>query len=320
MSESTSEKLKKEYIVTGQIHVDKPLTNISVAYRNEEYIADKVFPTVNVKKSSDKYFVFNKDGRIPETLRANRAAAREHTFKMSTQSYLLEDHALKDYISKRDMDNYDLPDLRTDVVEDLKDKILLRREKNVADFFNTTALASAKWSQGVSLASTAQWSANTTVSNPINVTDTALSTVLTGAYRKANTAIMPYEVKLAYRRHVSILDRIKYTSKTVDDNMIASLIDVQNLMVPSAQYESTLEGASTTTHSALWGKNTWIGYVAPRASMRNPSAGYTFRKENSNVRRWWNDERKSEAIEVGEDYIPKVVSSLSGYLIVASIG
>lgn len=43
-----------------QVHVDAPLSNISIAFRNELYIAEKVFPVVPVQKQSDLYFKFDK--------------------------------------------------------------------------------------------------------------------------------------------------------------------------------------------------------------------------------------------------------------------
>lgn len=46
----------------GDVHVNAPLTNISIAYmqKAEMFIADKVFPMVPVQKQSDRYFVYPK--------------------------------------------------------------------------------------------------------------------------------------------------------------------------------------------------------------------------------------------------------------------
>jgi hypothetical protein len=41
----------------NDVHIDGPLANISIAYKNAGYIADQVFPIVTVQKKSDKYFV-----------------------------------------------------------------------------------------------------------------------------------------------------------------------------------------------------------------------------------------------------------------------
>src|SRR5258706_7929665 len=45
-----------------QVHVNRPLTNISQAYMQDstDYIADKIFPIVPVQKQSDRYFVYTK--------------------------------------------------------------------------------------------------------------------------------------------------------------------------------------------------------------------------------------------------------------------
>ena len=43
-----------------QVHVNRPLSSISVAYRNDAYIADQIFPIVPVDKKSDLYFTFGK--------------------------------------------------------------------------------------------------------------------------------------------------------------------------------------------------------------------------------------------------------------------
>jgi hypothetical protein len=47
----------------GSVHVNRPLTMISVAYMQDqaEFIADKVFPVVPVDKQSDLYYVYTKN-------------------------------------------------------------------------------------------------------------------------------------------------------------------------------------------------------------------------------------------------------------------
>jgi len=58
--------------LTNQIHQDKALENISIAYKPGEFIADMLVPTVAVKHESDKYYVYDNDiMSLPATLRAN---------------------------------------------------------------------------------------------------------------------------------------------------------------------------------------------------------------------------------------------------------
>ena len=48
---------------SSNVHVDAVLTNISIAYMQDQsnFIASQVFPEVPVDKQSDKFFVFDKN-------------------------------------------------------------------------------------------------------------------------------------------------------------------------------------------------------------------------------------------------------------------
>ena len=43
-----------------QVHIDQALTNISIAYRNANYLGEQIFPNVPVNKQSDKFFTYPK--------------------------------------------------------------------------------------------------------------------------------------------------------------------------------------------------------------------------------------------------------------------
>lgn len=49
--------------------------------------------------------------------------------------------------------------------------------------------------------------------------------------------------------------------------------------------------------------------------MRAPSCVYNFENAAPRVKAWFDNERDAEAIEVEMKFIPKVVASLTGYLI-----
>lgn len=53
------------------VHKDQILTNISVQYRNADYVGTELMPIVPVKKKSDIYYVYDSKAdrfRIPKTL------------------------------------------------------------------------------------------------------------------------------------------------------------------------------------------------------------------------------------------------------------
>lgn len=293
----------------SQIHVDKLLGNISIKYRNNNFIADEVFPKVPVMNDSDKYRVFDRNFRLPETARSHNGEAREHQFYITTSSYILERHALKDFVSDDQAKNYDIADLRADTTEELTDKIMLRKEKAVASQMTSTV-----WSQNASLTSAQQWSLDTTTSNPIIAMDSATTAVLNACGMEPNYAVIPRAVLLAAKNHSSVIDRVKYTSAEITPNMQAALYDLEQILVPKAVLDSSNEGA-TEVIAPIFGDNIFVGYKPASAGPLKPSAGYCFENAIPLVKRWRVEERDSECIEVNIKYSVKIVSSLSGYLL-----
>lgn len=300
--------------IKSDLRVDKLLSNISLKYKNENFIANEVFPKVPVKKESDVYRIYDRDFRLPETIRSAKGVAREHQWNVTTAGYILQQHSLKEYVSDRDQENYEISDLRRDTTEILTEKIMLRKEKHVADLFTSTS-----WSQNVSLSAAQQFSLDTTTSNPIPIFDTATTVVLENSGLMPNVSIIPWNVMIAIKNHSSIIDRVKYTNVTVTKDLIGSLLSVENMLVPKAVIDTAAEGA-TESVGAVWNDNCFVGYRAPRASIMSPSAGYMFENAMPLVKRWRVEERQSEAIEVNQHYVAKVCASLAGYLIKDALG
>jgi len=296
----------------NQLHIDGLLSNVSVKYRNQSYIAMDLFQEVAVKKSSDLYRVHERNFRVPESLRSPKAVAKEWDFNVSTASYVLERHSLKAYVSDGDAENYDLADLRSDTTEELTDAILRRLEKSVASLITTTS-----WSLSLSLSSTQTWNATVTGGfDPIAHCDTATAVTVLNSGNKPNRIAMGLTAKNALKNNNLVLDRIKYTSKEVNEGILASLIGVEKFLVSTQVQDTADEGASTgAAISSLWGDNVLMAFAPPAPGPLKASAGYIFRKNLPMVKRWRVEERESDAIEVNMEYQVKVVSSLSGFLI-----
>lgn len=291
----------------SNLHVDKLLSQISVKYRPSGMIGMDVFPTLNVKKDSDLYRVYTRNFRIPETRRAPGSLSREHGFNISSASYVLREDSLKKYVSDDEAENYDMSDLRADSTEELTDKIMLRVEKDVADLFTTT-----NWSLNVSLA--AAWTSNTSTTNPIPTVDTASTTIVNNSGFVANFGILERAGFIAAKNHSSVLDRTKYVSKEMTKDMLAALFDLDELLVAHSTYDSSADGA-TESITQIWDNNMFVGYKPARPTPLAPSCGYLFKKNKPMVRRWRDNEREAEAIEVRMKWQPKIVASLAGYLI-----
>lgn len=292
----------------NQLHVDSLLSQISAKYRNENHVAMELFPEVPVKKSSDLYRVYERNFRIPETKRSPKAAARELDFNVSSSTYVLERHALRNFVSDNDADNYDLADLRAEVTEDLSEKILMRMEKDVATLITTTS-----WSLNLSLTSTNAWNATTTV-DPVEHFDTGTVSVVQNSGQMPNIAAMGLGAWNAFKNNDQVLDRVKYTSRELGMDIAAALIGAEKIVVSSMAEDTAAEGA-TASLASLWNDAVLWAWRPAAPGPLKPAAGYIFRKSLAMVKRYRVEERESDAIEVNMEYSVRVVASLSGFII-----
>lgn len=293
-------------------HVDQLLSNVAVKYENKNFIHDKVFPVVPVKKQTDLYRTYDRNWVIPETARAIGGLAREMVMNIGSQSYSLSKQALKSYVPDTAAENYDITDLRADVTMELVEKIKMKMEVDCAAHFQTTT----SWSLNASLAADELWV--TTTAKPINDFDTGTSAILGNAGVKPNFAIVGRDAYVALKNSTQVSDRVKYTSREMSPAIIAALIEVDELLVPTMYYDTGIYGASAATGAVV---NIWpadfafLGTKPGSPGFFQLSSGYCFKRDKPMVRRWREEEREADAIEVDQEYAFKIVASLSGYYI-----
>ena len=300
----------------GSFRVDKPLTNIAQQYSNYEYIFGQVIPDRMVKHESDSYYIYNNDMRREMTLRANGTPANQATFDVSTASYVIREHALKDVITKRDYDNVDAPPIQLDrdKTEYLVDKLMLEQEYEAMQLlFTTTSFSNSK-----SLTSETTWKYHTTTSLPIQDMLSATSYILKFAGAKANKAVMGITVRDALKENPNVYGRIQYVQKSIlTEELLASLFELEKVHVGSAVYESAQEGI-TSDKAAIWSDTCWVGFMESNPGIKTKSAAVNFRKSNwgkpFQVRTYMDDEVEGKWIEVSTFFKGKVISSTSGYL------
>lgn len=300
-------------------HRDKALENISIAYRPGEFIADKVIPSVPVAKESDLYYIYSSDTMtLPETVRANGAESNKAQFNVSYSSYQTVEHALNDVVTMRDRRNADKPiNPEVDVTEILTQKMLIRKEYEAAQMLQN----SSNWSNNASLTSTLAWSQNTTTSNPITMIDSMTSVILQASGYKPNKLVIDFNTFQAAKEHISVIDRIKYTSAdSVTAPMLSKLFNVSETLVGEAVYNSADEGLSGT-NTWIWTNCAFLAYFNPSASLKKPSAAYNMQfSEGGPVKVFkWDEPKLGEGtikIEVSSQFVYKPVATACAYLLI----
>lgn len=267
----------------SQVHIDAPLTNLSVAYmqKQENFIADKVFPIVPVDKKSNKFFVYRKNDwfRDEAQRRADGTESAGSGYNLDTDSYSADVWAFHKDVGDQVLANADAPltPLR-EASEFVTHRLLLRRELQfVSDYFTTgvwgtdeTGVASSP-SSGEFL----QWSNSS--ATPIDDIESAKSSILGTTGFEANTLVLGYEVFKALKNHSSIVDRYKYTQAGayVTEDLLAKVFGVDRVLVAKSVKATNNEGAAGA-YSFAFGKAALLCHVAPNPGLLTPSAGYTF--------------------------------------------
>jgi hypothetical protein len=291
-------KLKRYFSspVRSDFHIDVPLTEICIAYKPEGFIADQVFPQVPVDKQSDKYYIWTKGPWLRNSVepRAPGDEYPEGRLLLSNDEYYCKLYHLGYAIPDEDRDNED-PGVELEITgaEWLKSQFDLNREIKIA-----AKVFAASWETNlVGGTGFTKWD-DYDNSDPCSDINTGKNTVRKSTGKTPNTLIVGQEVFDVLAEHPLLVEKYKYTATGIlDVEEVRKALKVDKLLVGSAPYESSAEGAATATRAYIWGKNAWLGYVAPAPGKRVPSAGYTFAWKQaggytaaiSNSRQDWRD-------------------------------
>src|SRR5581483_358509 len=276
--------------VAGDVHVNRPLTNISIAYMQNPagFVADRVFPMVPVAKQSDRYFTYTRADFNRDTMK-KRAPGTESSgdgWRVdNTPSYFADVWALHKDVEDQVRANADDPlNMDRDTTLFLAQKALISREVSWASaYFSTGVWTGASVDvTGVSASpagnTVLQW--NDANSTPIDDVKLYSTTVQGNTGFRPNVLVLGRQVWDKLSEHPDIVDRIKYTSGNdrpaiVTRQAAAALFELDRIEVMESIKNSALEGA-TESSAFIGGKKALLVYAAPQASLMQPSGGYTF--------------------------------------------
>ena len=264
----------------GDVHVNALLTNISIAHYNQpnDYVADKIFPIIYHNKQSDivprynRGFFFADEGNA--MLRAPGTKAVRTGFTVDvTSTFRALNWAVGFPIPDELRANQDNPfDMDRDGTVLVNELIQIRRERA----FATDFMATSVW--GTDTTVPTKW--NDVTSDPITDIRNAKRTIKQATGFEANKLVLGRIVWDRLQDHPDILDRIKGGATVgqpamVNRALVASLLELDEILVGNAIYRSSAEGA-TLTLAPIMDDDALLIHVPSRASILTPAAGYTF--------------------------------------------
>lgn len=302
------------------VHIDKPLTNISIAYiqDKDEYFAEDIFPRIPVEKKSDKYFKYNKNDwfRDEAKKRAPSTESAGSGYRQSTDTYDCDVWAFHKDIDDRVRSNEDEPlDAERDSTEFVMQRLLLRRDIDFTNkYFTASAWDTDKDGSGSDFD---QWD-DYSDSAPLDDVTAWRRNVKIKTGFKPNGLAIGGEVWDKLKNHPDILERIKYTRSAINISvdLVTSAFELDRIVV-CEPIKATNEEGESGDYSMIVGKIGLLYYIPERPSIRKPSAGYTFAwtgygGQNAygvTIRNFRQERIRSDRIEGEMAYDMKVVAS-----------
>lgn len=280
------------------VHVNRPLTNISIAYMQNAagFVADRVFPNIPVAKQSDRYFKYDRSDawRNQMTKRAPSTESAGGGWKLdNTPTYFADVWALHKDIDDQIRANADDPlNMDRDATTWLSQQALISREVTwAAKYFTTGIWSGPTGTAGTDVTGVSASPDSYEAIHWDDATSTPIEDVrgfsdniwlLTGM--RPNKLVLGRQVWTKLQDHPDLVARIQYTSGNnnpaiVSKQAVAAIVELDEVMVGDGIQVTSAENPSfetSMTTAAITGKNALLVYAAPSASILQPSGGYTF--------------------------------------------
>lgn len=298
----------REMVVRG------PLAGVSLAYRNQSYIGDRVFPIIDGVTAKQKILKYLKGAwfRDEAGIRGPGARANRGGYPLDWVNITPMEYAFAKEVADEDrkaVKQAGGPPMRPDedALEFCADKIDLKKERRIA-----ALVLGGTWSGVAGEDAEGGWAAGESNTFIADV-EARIETI------RGNTGFRPNVLMLSannlpqLKQESDVLDRIKYTERgIVTAALIAAMFELEEVLIGDAIYSDAEETKAGDDFNAvnIWEKNATKGsaflfYRPKRPGLKIPSAGYQAREpyEDGKPRRtttWREAAEHQDVYEVAE--------------------
>lgn len=301
----------KELIQAG------PLAQVSVAYRNAEYVGDRVFPLLDVDDPKAKITLYDKGAwfRDEAEIRGPGARANRGGYPVSYASVATKEYAFAKEVTDEDrrfVGAQGAPPLKPDqdAVEFCADKIDLSKERRIAAMiFAGTWCGVATGEDAAGL-----WAPNDATNTFVEDVETRIETIRSNIGRRPNVLLVSANTFAKLRQVTAVQNRIAYVERAIiTPNVLAALFGLEECLVAGAIYSSAVEKKDGTDFTSvnIWEPTATKGaaclfYRPASPGLKTPAPGYQVRVryEDGQIRRtamWREAAEHQDVYEVAEE-------------------
>lgn len=315
---------KRKYALPTQNDVrpvNPVLTNMSIGYKNPEFIWDLLAPVVPADEKSGTYFIWTRDfwfrnfGEAGGAKRATAGAYKRVDLGVATDTFKTIEYGFETLTDDPTQASSQTPEsLIAQDVKFLTNLIEMELELLIAGELFVTG----KWGTSNTLTGTSQWSdfAN---SDPIGDFDTAKGTVRRNTGVEPDRAIMGIETWNDLKEHPLITDKYKHTQGGImTEELVASALGIKEIVVGRTAKNTAKEG-QTYVGADVWGDSCVLIPAIDAPALESPAGAYTFMWDEVGnipwaIQQYREESTRSEVSRVLTHAIPKITSAASGYM------
>lgn len=313
--------LRAKALTPGISHNDSTIANMSVQFRNEEYIGTRLMPIVPADHKSDKFFTYDKRSQLayPDDAIGPRGSLNEISFARGVDSFATQAYGYKDFVDNSELKNADAPlDDLADSTAGLMEALSFREELRIATILTNSANYGGNT---VALGSTVRW--DDAGSTPVADIQNARNNLWTGRGPGKVVAFTSLAVWTAMQSNAQMQDLFKYTRDgLLQPEQWASYFGIDELLIGAARRDTANEGQSAS-YGRMWGDVFGLVRVATTPSKRNASFGYTFRFGGIDTAQVFDPMIGAKGgywAKASVEETHKIVAPETGYLITTVIG
>lgn len=266
------------------VHLDQLLTGLTLNWVSEQnYLADKVFPVVNVSKKSDDYYTFdaaeaNREGSEVVTLLAPRTEPRKFDVSHGQGTYNAKVYGAAFDIDMQTAANEDENlNVRSRKARQLMDIMLKKRDRDFISTFMTTGV----WGVNLngSTSDFVQW--DDSASTPIDdVRNWKRAFQIRNYGFKPNVMVVTQDIVDTLMANTQILNRINGGATIgnpalIDMTLLAQIFGVEKVLIADAVSNNVAVGA-TAAPAYMISNQILLAYSPSEAGLDTPASGLIF--------------------------------------------
>lgn len=306
------------------VHVNVPLTNISIAYLQSatDFVANRVFASVPSTHQGNRYYEYPRGDwfRSEARVRAPGAESAGGGWNLTnTSTYFCDVVSVHKDVADQIRANTDpVINLDRDAALWVAQQMMIKRDADwAAEFFVT-----GQWGTDVDVSAGTEW--NQANSTPIEDIRTQIYAMKSSTGMKPNVLVLGANVWAALQDNDDFITRIQFGTPSapalVTPNLLAQTLELDEVVIASGVQNTAIEGA-TDSNDFILGDNALLAYRNPNPSPLTPSAGYVFEwtgllpgSGNLAVSNFRMEHLKSDRIEAEMAYDMKLVAADLGTL------